>query len=103
MAVKEVVDLVAVDDPIAMVHSVIPSFNKVSGYRCRKMEHFVSFVDRFRGLAPQHLIQAGFESSTHIQEALAITLINNANFRESTLHKEISSYSRRLKPEPSRE
>lgn len=50
------------------------------------MEDFVAFVDRFRGFASQYLIHTEFESSTHIGEALAITLVKNANLTENTLH-----------------
>ena len=84
-AVKEIVDLIAVDPPIAVVTRLIDSFNQVTNCRKRRGEDLNSFVSRFQGLAAEHLMHAGATSSSQIGEVLAITLLNNAALDESTL------------------
>lgn len=82
-------DLVAVDPPISMVNRLITSFSKVSTCRPRKDEDLVTFADRFRGLASEHLMHTGFESSTHIGKHLVFTLINHAMRPEKNLHNAV--------------
>ena len=85
LAVKEIVDLIAVDPPIAVVTRLIDSFNKVTACKKRKGEDLTSFASRFRGLAAEHLMHAGATSSSQIGEVLSITLLNNAALSEGTL------------------
>jgi len=84
-AVRDIVELVAVDPPIAMVSRLISSFNKVSSCRRKKNEDLSMFVSRFRGLSAEHLMHSHSSSSSQIGEVLAITLLNNANLEEGTL------------------
>ena len=84
-AVRDIVDTVAIDPPIAMVSRLISSFQKVTSCRCSKNEDLRVFVSRFRGLAASHLLHANASSSSQIGEVLAVTLLNNANLDEGTL------------------
>lgn len=88
-AVKEIVDLIAVDPPFSMVNRLITSFNKVSSCSHRKQKDLVIFVDRFRGLASKHLIHTGFGTSSYVGEVLLTTFINHANLQEKTLQNAI--------------
>ena len=83
--VRDIVDTVAVDPPIAMVTRLISSFQKVTSCRRSKNEDLRVFVSRFRGLAATHLLHAIASSSSQIGEVLAVTLLNNANLDEGTL------------------
>lgn len=83
--VQQIVNLLAVDHPIAVVTRLITSFNKVESFRRGKEENLNRFVDRFRGLASDQLMHAGASSSSQIGEVLAITLLNNANLEEGIL------------------
>ena len=78
-AVMEIVNLIAVDAPIAIVSRLINSFNKVTSCRRLKNEDVRTFISRFQGLAAEHLMHAGETSSSQIGEVLAITLLNNAD------------------------
>ena len=83
--VKEIVNLIAVDPPIAIVTRLISSFNKVTSCVRRNNEYLNIFVDRFRGVASQDLMHAGASTSSRIGEVLAITMLNNAKLEEGTL------------------
>ena len=83
--VQDIVHLVAVDPPIAIVTRLISAFNKVTSCVRRNNEHLNRFVDRFRGVASEHLMHAGASSSSQIGEVLAITMLNNAKLEEGTL------------------
>ena len=50
-AVKEIVDLIAVDPPIAWVTRLIDSFKQVTNFRKLRGEDLNAFVSRFQGLA----------------------------------------------------
>lgn len=84
-AVREIVNLIAVDPPIAGVSRLISSFNKVTSCERKQKEDLTMFVSRFRGLAADHLVQVNASSSSQIGEVLAITLLNNAKLAEGTL------------------
>ena len=84
-AVKQIVELIAVDPPIAVVSRLISSFNAVTNCRRQRNEDLGTFVSRFRGLAADHLMHGGLSSSSQVGEVLAITLLNNANLSEETL------------------
>jgi len=84
-AVRDIVRIVAVDAPIAMVTRLISSFQKVTSCQRKKNEDLRIFVSRFRGLAAKHLMSANASSSSQIGEVLAITLLNNANLEDGTL------------------
>ena len=83
-AVRDIVNLVAIDPPIAMVSTPINSFHRVSTCRRKKNEDLSVFVSRFGGLAAEHLMHSNASTSTQIGEVLAITLLNNANLEEGT-------------------
>lgn len=85
LAVQELVDLLAVEPPIAIVTRLISSFNKVSACVRHKSEDLSAFVSRFRGLAAEHMMHAGVSSNSQVGEILAITLLNNSNLSEETL------------------
>ena len=87
-AVMEILNLFAVDAPIASVTRLINSFNKFTSCRRLKNEDVRTFISRFQGLAAEHLMHAGETSSSGIGEVLAITLLNNADLEESTLTNE---------------
>lgn len=86
-AVKDIVDLVASDPPIAVVSRLICSFNRVT--ECTRDigrgESLSSFVSRFHGLASEHLMISNATASSQVGEVLAITLLNNARLPDSTL------------------
>ena len=84
-AVSEIVELLAVDPPIAVVTRLISSFKDVTSCKRKKNEELVSFVSRFQGLAAEHLMHAGPSNSSQIGEVLAITLLNNADLAEQAL------------------
>ena len=84
-AVREIIELIAVDPPIAVVSRLIQSFNAVTNCRRNRSEDLGSFVSRFRGLAADHWMHGGLSSSSQVGEVLAITLLNNANLSEETL------------------
>ena len=85
MAIREIIELIAVDLPIAVVSRLIASFNKVTSCRRRRSEDLNTFVSRFRGLAADHLMHGGLSSSSQVGEVLAITLLNNASLSDETL------------------
>ena len=78
-AVQEIVELLAVEPPIAVVTRLISSFNKVSMCTRRKNEDLSAFVSRFRGYAADHLMHAGVPANSQVGEILAITLLNNSS------------------------
>ena len=84
-AVRDIVNLIAIDPLIAMVSKLINSFHRVSTCRQKKNEDLSVFVSRFRGLAAEHLMHSNASTSSQIGEVLAITLLNNANLEERTL------------------
>lgn len=84
-AVRDIVELIAVDPPIAMVSRLISSFNKVSSCRREKNEYLSVFVSRFRGLAAETSCISNACTSSQVGEVLAITLLNDANLEEGTL------------------
>ena len=84
-AVREIIELIAVDSPIAVVSRLISSFHRVTDFCRRRNEDLRSFVSRFRGLAADHLMHGALSSSSQVGEVLAITLLNNANLSEETL------------------
>lgn len=84
-AVRDIVNLIAIDPPIAMVSRPISSFNKIAPCRRRKIEDLSVFVSRFQGLAAEHRIHSNASTFSQIGEVLAITLLNNANLEEGTL------------------
>ena len=58
-AVRQILELIAVDPPIAVVSSFIGSFNRVTKCRRKGNEDLGSFVALFRGLAAEHLMHVG--------------------------------------------
>lgn len=82
-AVRDIVERIAADPPIAMVSRLITSFNMVSSCRRNKNEELSVSVSRFHGLAAEHLMHTN--ATSQISEVLAITLLNNANLEEGTL------------------
>ena len=84
-AVRDIIELVAVDSPIANVSRLITSFHRVTNCRRHRNKDLRAFVSRFRGLAADHLMHGGLSSSSQVGEVLAITLLNNANLSEETL------------------
>ena len=85
IAVKEIVDLVAADQPISVIPRLIDTFNHVMQCKRRNGENLNSFALRFRGLATEHLMRAGTSNSEQIVEVLAISLLNNANLNQAKL------------------
>jgi len=83
--VRDIIELIAVDPPIAVVSRLISSFNQVTNCRRRRNEELSTFVSRFRGLSADHLMHGGLSASSQVGEVLAITLLNNANLSEETL------------------
>ncbi len=83
-ALQQIVDLITVDPPIAVITRLIESFNRVSNCRRRKNESLSSFVSRFSGLASDHLIHAGTSPNSKVGEVLAIALLGNANLHDTT-------------------
>ena len=68
-AVSEIVELIAVDPPIAIVTRLISVVQQsLSRAMRRKNEDLNSFVSRFRGLAAEHLMHAGPYNSSQIGE-----------------------------------
>lgn len=65
-AVKEIVELLAVEPHIAVVTWLIGSFNRVTNGTCRSNEEFSSFISIFRGLAADHLMYAGDPCSSQV-------------------------------------
>ena len=84
-AVKQIMELIAVDPPMAIVSRLITSFNQVTNCRRGRNEDLGAFVSRFRGLAADHLMHGGLSPASQVGEVLAITLLNNANLSEDTL------------------
>lgn len=84
-AVLGIVNVVAVDPPMATVTRLIGSFNKVSSLKRSKNEDLSMFVSRFRGAAAEHLQQTSSSPSSQIGQVMAITLLNNANLDENVL------------------
>ena len=84
-AVRDIIELIAIDSPVATVSRLIDSFHRVTNCRRRRNEDLRAFVPRFRGLAADHLMHGGLSSSSQVGEVLAITLLNNANLSEETL------------------
>ena len=84
-AVRNIVNLIAIDLSIAMVSRLINSFHKVSACRRKKNEDLLVFVSRFRGLAAEHLMHSNASTSSQIGEFLAFILLNNANLEDGTL------------------
>ena len=83
-AVMEIVNLIAVDAPIASVTRLINSFNKVTSCRRLISEDVRTFISRFQGFGAEHLMYAGEASSSQIGKVLAINFLNNADLEEST-------------------
>lgn len=84
-AALQIVKLVPVDPPIAMVTRLISSYPKVTSCRTDPKEKLSIFVSRFRGLAAKHLLHSNASSTSQIGEVLAITLLKNANLEDETL------------------
>lgn len=86
-AVKQIVDLIAIDPPITVVTRLIDTFNAVINCKRGANETITNYVSRFHGLASKHLIRAGTTSSEQIGEVLAITVLNNANLSSTNLNQ----------------
>ncbi len=71
-AVKQIIDVVAVEPPMVAVTRLIDSFNRVSSCSWKPSESLSSFVTRFTGLASEHLMQAGSSPTSKVGEVLAI-------------------------------
>ena len=84
-AVRDIIELIAIDSPIATVFRLIDSLHRVNNCHHRRNEDLLAFVSRFRGLGADHLMHGGLSSSSQVGEVLAIKLLNNANLREETL------------------
>ena len=84
-AALQIVRLVAVDPPIALVTRLISSNQKVTSCRRDRNEKLSSFVSPFRGLVGKHLLHANSSFPSQIGEVLAITLLNIANLEEGML------------------
>ena len=83
--VLAMVNIVAVDSPIAKVTRLISTYQKVVSCQRRKDESFATFASRFRGLASKHLRYCDASPSSQVGQVLAITLLNNARLDEIVL------------------
>lgn len=72
-AVLEIVDVVAIDPPIAVVTWLINSFNKVSYIRRKNNKDFSTFSSRFRSAAAENLQKTNVTPSSQVGQVLAIT------------------------------
>ncbi len=70
---------------MVVVTRLIDSLNRVSSCTRKPSESLSSFVNRFTGLASEHLVQAGSPPTSKVCELLAITMLNNANVGDTTL------------------
>lgn len=84
-AVAYIVELIAVDTPIAVVTQLINFYSKVTTCRRKKNEDLPVFVSTDCGLAADHLMHSRVTSGSQIARVLAITLLNNVNLEEGTL------------------
>ena len=84
---KDIVDLIAVDQPIMVVTRLIDIFNAVVNYKSGTNESINVYVSKFQGLASEHLMRAGTTNSDQIGEVLAITMLNNANLSSKNLNQ----------------
>lgn len=82
---KQIVNLLISDSPIATVTFLIESFNKIMSGKTDKREILSVFVQRFYGIASEHLTHANETSDSPVGEFFDITLLNNANLPDTTL------------------
>ena len=83
--VLAIVNLVAVDAPIAQVTRLINTYQAVVSCTRKKDERLSLFASRFRGLAGKHLRYCGVSPYSQTGQVLAITLLNNARLDDVVL------------------
>lgn len=83
--VQQVIDLVAVESPMVVVTPLIHLFNHVSNCTRKPTEALSNLVIRFIGVAPEHLMQAGWSPNSNMGEFLSIAKLKNGNLGETTL------------------
>lgn len=65
-AIRDTIELIAVDPPITVVSRLMTSFNKVKSCHSRRLESLTTFVSRCRGLAADQLMHSGLSSSFQV-------------------------------------
>lgn len=84
-AVRQIMDIVAVDIPADALHRHIASFEAVKGCQRRPNEDLLPFLFRFRSLAADYKLTAGLSSSQQGSDILAIILLKNARLSDKAL------------------
>lgn len=94
-AVREIVDLIAVDPQISGVSRLISSFNICKWCERKNNGDLTMFILRLGVIAADQLVQVIASSSSQIGEVLAITLLDNAKLIGGTItNAKISLISR---------
>ena len=83
--VLKIVNIVAIDAPIAQITRLINTYQSVISCTRKKDERLSIFASRFRGLASKHLRYCGASTSSQTGQILAITLLNNARLDDIVL------------------
>ena len=83
--VLKIVNVVAIDPPMAQVTRLITSYQNVMNCTRKNKERLSMFASRFRGLAGKLLRHIQSSSTSQAGEVLAITLLHNAKLDDVTL------------------
>lgn len=80
-----IVKLVAADSLTAHITRLLSSFQNSTACKRKPNENLSIFLSHFSGLAAKHFVHAQTPPLPQTEQALAITLLNNADLGEGTL------------------
>lgn len=78
--VQKLLELLAVEPPIAVVCNVISSLNSENTCARRKNKEPFAFMARFRGIAADNLMDAGVPANFQVGEILETTLLKKLKY-----------------------